>query len=97
VYAGFGQGGVFLDFFKYTVSSNTWQRLDDFEGPARYGAVGYSEQDGGIVLAGTGFEPGVGPTNLRDAWRFSAVTGTGALLRAAGLPSNVGVEAAGWI
>ena len=97
VYAGFGQGGVFLDFFKYTVSSNTWQRLDDFEGPARYGAVGYSVQDGGIVLAGTGFEPGVGPTNLPDAWRFSAVTGTGALLRAAGLPSNVGVEAAGWI
>ena len=97
VYAGFGTGGIFRDFFKYSVSTNTWQRLDDFEGPARYGAVGYAIQDGGIILAGTGFESGVGPTYLADAWKFSTIAGTGTIYKTAGMPTNAGVEAAGWI
>lgn len=60
----------FKDFYQYDPTANTWSKIADFAGSARYGAVAFGIDDYGYV--GTGYDS----NNLKDFYRYDPSTDT---------------------
>lgn len=58
------------DFWEFDPDANSWTRIADFPGTARYGAVAFSINDKGYV--GTGYDD----YELKDFYRYDPATGT---------------------
>ncbi|ANI89676.1 hypothetical protein A9P82_10480 [Arachidicoccus ginsenosidimutans] len=47
-----GKGNYYSDFYQYSSTSNTWTKIADFPGTARFRATGFSVGDKGYVVFG---------------------------------------------
>ncbi len=56
------------DFWEYNSTTNTWTRLNDFAGGARYNAISFAINGDGFV--GTGYDGG---NTLGDFWKYNPV------------------------
>jgi len=75
-YVGLGLGNSFEyanhDFYKYNPSENTWEKINDFGGKARYDATSFVI--GNYAYVGTGRISSYGVDVTNDFWKFDPIT-----------------------